>query len=88
MTETSDADDVAIYEETSNSLFADDRNYYRIEKWTKDGSKFDCLLCERLAAPREIVDVLFKEPLILEQSVARCVHEMPEKRTCVRSADH
>jgi hypothetical protein len=61
MTETPNPDDVAIHEETSNSLFADDRNYYRIEKWTKDGSKIDCSLYERLAAPREVVDMLFKE---------------------------
>jgi hypothetical protein len=44
------------------------------------------MLYERLAAPREIVDVLFKEPPILEQSVARCVHAMPEKRTCIQKS--
>jgi hypothetical protein len=28
-------------EETDNPLLADDRNYYKVEKWTKDGSKID-----------------------------------------------
>jgi hypothetical protein len=70
MTETLDPDDAAIYEETSYPLFADDRNYDGVEKWTKDATKVDRLLYERLAAPREVVDVLFKEQPIFEQSVA------------------
>jgi hypothetical protein len=28
-------------EETDNPLRADDRNFYKVEKWTKDGSKVD-----------------------------------------------
>jgi hypothetical protein len=31
-------------EETDNRLRADDRNFYKVEKWTKDGSKVDCLI--------------------------------------------
>jgi hypothetical protein len=31
-------------QETDNPLLADDRNYYKVEKWTKDGSKVDRLL--------------------------------------------
>jgi hypothetical protein len=31
-------------EETDNPLLADDRNYYKVEKWTKDGTKVDRLL--------------------------------------------
>ena len=31
-------------EETENPLFADDRNFYKVEKWTKDGMKIDRLL--------------------------------------------
>ncbi|MGC1356529.1 MAG: hypothetical protein WA851_12165 [Xanthobacteraceae bacterium] len=31
-------------EETDNSLRADDRNFYKVEKWTKDGMKIDGLL--------------------------------------------
>jgi hypothetical protein len=31
-------------EETDNPLRADDRNFYKVEKWTKDGSKIERLL--------------------------------------------
>jgi hypothetical protein len=26
-------------EETDNPLLADDRNFYKVEKWTRDGTK-------------------------------------------------
>lgn len=32
------------HEQTDNSDFADKRNFYKVEKWTKDGSKVDRLL--------------------------------------------
>ena len=32
------------YEETDNPLSADDRNFYKIEKWNKDGTKVDRML--------------------------------------------
>jgi hypothetical protein len=31
-------------EETDNPLLADDRNFYKLEKWTKDGTEVDRLL--------------------------------------------
>jgi hypothetical protein len=31
-------------EETDNPLRADDRNFYKVEKWTKDGMKIDRML--------------------------------------------
>jgi hypothetical protein len=31
-------------EETNNPLLADERNYYKVEKWTKDGTKIERLL--------------------------------------------
>jgi hypothetical protein len=31
-------------EETDNPLHADDRNFYKLEKWTRDGAKVDRLL--------------------------------------------
>jgi hypothetical protein len=31
-------------EETDNPLKADDRNFYKVEKWTKDGSRVDRLI--------------------------------------------
>jgi hypothetical protein len=32
------------HESTENPLLADDRNYYKVEKWTKDGTKVDRML--------------------------------------------
>jgi hypothetical protein len=31
-------------EETKDPLYADDRNFHKVEKWTKDGMKVDRLL--------------------------------------------
>jgi hypothetical protein len=31
-------------EETDEPQLADDRNYYKVEKWTKDGSEVDRIL--------------------------------------------
>jgi hypothetical protein len=31
-------------DKTDNPPLADDRNYYKVEKWTKDGAKVDRLL--------------------------------------------
>jgi hypothetical protein len=32
-------------EETNDPIVADVRNFYKVEKWTKDGTKVDSLLC-------------------------------------------
>ena len=31
-------------EETDNPRYADDRNFYKVEKWTRDGQEVDHLL--------------------------------------------
>jgi hypothetical protein len=31
-------------EETDNLLYADERDFYKVEKWTRDGTKVDSLL--------------------------------------------
>jgi hypothetical protein len=31
-------------EETANPFYADERNFYKVEKWTRDGTKVDSLL--------------------------------------------
>ena len=36
-------DDIS-HEETSDPLVADARNFYKVEKWTRDGTKADILL--------------------------------------------
>jgi hypothetical protein len=37
-------DDVDFHEETDSPSYADDRNFYKVEKWTRDGTKVDSLL--------------------------------------------
>ena len=37
-------DDVNFHEETTDPLVADLRNFYKVEKWTRDGTKVDSLL--------------------------------------------
>jgi hypothetical protein len=37
-------DDVDFYEETDSPTYADDRDFYKVEKWTRDGTKVDSLL--------------------------------------------
>jgi hypothetical protein len=37
-------DDVTFHEVTNSAIYADDRNFYKVEKWTRDGMKVDSLL--------------------------------------------
>ncbi len=37
-------DDVTFHEQTDSPIYADDRNFYKVEKWARDGSKVDSLL--------------------------------------------
>jgi hypothetical protein len=32
-------DDVPLHEETDSPTYADDHNFYKVEKWTRDGTK-------------------------------------------------
>jgi hypothetical protein len=43
-------------EETNNPLYADDRNFCKVEKWTRDGTKVDKMLYggDNLDKAREI----------------------------------
>ena len=49
-------------EETNEPLIADYRNYYKMEKWTKDGSKFERMLYagSNLDKAREVFDLAIK----------------------------
>jgi hypothetical protein len=41
---TAVANDVQPDEETDEPLIANDRNYFKVEKWTRDGSKVERML--------------------------------------------
>src|ERR1700758_1440774 len=37
-------DDPAVHEQTDSPTYADDRMFYKVEKWTRDRTKVDSLL--------------------------------------------
>jgi hypothetical protein len=37
-------DDPIVHEETDDPKYADDRMFYKLEKWTRDGTKVDRML--------------------------------------------
>ena len=39
-------------EETDDPLYADRRNFYKVEKWTEDGTKVDCVLYAATTSPK------------------------------------
>jgi hypothetical protein len=54
-------------EDTNDPLIADHRNFYKVEKWTKDGSKVDHMLYagSRLDKAREIfAEAIYHRPRI------------------------
>jgi hypothetical protein len=55
-------DDVTFHEVTDSADFADARNFYKVEKWSKDGSKVDSLLYagNSLARARSVFDHAIK----------------------------
>ena len=69
-------------EETNDPLVADVRNFYKVEKWTRDGSKVDCLLYggNNLDKAREIfAKAIMHRPrirLTIRQRI-RVLHQWP-----------
>jgi hypothetical protein len=54
-------------EETNDPLMADNRNFYKVEKWTKDGSKVDHMLYagSNLDKAREVfAEAIYHRPRI------------------------
>jgi len=51
-----------VAEETHEPLIADDRNYYKVEKWTNDGTKVDHMLYagSDLDKAQEVFDAAIK----------------------------
>jgi hypothetical protein len=57
-------------EKNDNPLLADDRNFHKVEKWTKDGTKVDRLLYagNNLEKARELFAEAVKyRPLIIQR---------------------
>jgi hypothetical protein len=52
-------------EETNDPLIADHRNFYKVEKWTTDGSKVDHMLYAGSSLAREIfAEAIYHRPRI------------------------
>jgi hypothetical protein len=51
MPKESKPDDVDFHEETDSPTYADDRDFYKVEKWTKDGAKVACCM-PAIVSPR------------------------------------
>jgi hypothetical protein len=49
--------DDAFHEETTDPLVADARNFYKVEKWTRDGTQVDSLLYAANSLGREYSSV-------------------------------
>jgi hypothetical protein len=74
-------------EETDEPLVADHRNYYKVEKWTKDGAKVDSMLWagSSLAKAQQIFAAAIKhrprirltirqQTRVLQQWREKCTH--------------
>jgi len=72
-------------EETDNPLYADDRNFYKVEKWTKDGTKVDRLLYagNNLTKARELFARAVKHRPRIRLTIrqrTRVLQKWPEQR--------
>jgi len=67
-------------EETDNPLRADDRNFYKVEKWTKDGMKVDRMLYagNNLDKAREI----FVKAIKHRPRIRLTIRQRTAARTC------
>ena len=79
-------DDVDFHEETTDPPIADIRNFYKVEKWTRDRTKVDSLLYggNNLNKAREVFDSAIKHRprirLTIRQRV-RVLDEWPRHET-------
>jgi len=67
-------DDVDFHEETDSPSYADDRNFYKVEKWTRDGTKVDSLLYagNSLGRARAVFESAIKHRPRIRLTLWRC----------------
>jgi hypothetical protein len=70
-------------EETENPVLADERDFYKVEKWTKDGTKVDRMLYagSNLGRAREIFNAAIKHRPRIRPTIrqrARVLEKWPE----------
>jgi hypothetical protein len=68
-------------EETENPLLADDRNFYKVEKWTKDGMKVERMLYagNNLDKARELFAEAIKLLRLTIRQRRRVLFQWPEE---------
>jgi hypothetical protein len=71
-------------EETDSPLFADERDFYKVEKWTKDGAKGDRMLYagSNLDKARQIFNEAIGRRLRIQLTIrqrTRVLAQWPEK---------
>ena len=77
-------DDPAVHEQTDSPTYADDRMFYKVEKWMRDGTKVDRVLHagNSLAKAREIFEQSIKHRPRIRLTIrqrARVLHQYPQK---------
>jgi hypothetical protein len=67
-------------EETDNPLLADRWNYYKVEKWTKDGTKVDRMLYagSNLGRGREIFNAAIKHRPRIRLTIRQRTHVLEQ----------
>jgi hypothetical protein len=67
-------------EETLNPLKADDRNFYKVEKWTKDGTKVDRMLYagSNLDKAREVFAAAIKHRPRIRLTIRQRTHVLEQ----------
>jgi hypothetical protein len=76
--------DPAVHEQTDSPTYADDRMFYKVKKWTHDGTKVDRMLYagNSLAKAREIFEQSIKHRPRIRLTIrqrARVLHQYPQK---------
>jgi hypothetical protein len=76
--------DPAVHEQTDGPTYADDRMFYKVEKWTRDGTKVDRMLYagNSLAKAQEIFEQSIKHRPRIRLTIrqrARVLGQYPQK---------
>src|SRR5262249_29546120 len=81
-------DDVDFHEETTDPLVADLHNFYKVEKWTRDGTKVDSLLYagNSLGRARSVFEHAIKHRLRIRLTIRQRTRVLdqwppPQRRT-------
>ena len=83
MREVPRPNDPTVHEETDDTKYADDRMFYKVEKWTRDGTKVDRMLYagNNLDKARDIFAAAVKHRPKIRLTIrqrTRVLHQWPQ----------